>query len=111
MRLKPALDVLRDHHPDRDPTRPQRRIEIRRRAHPLYRVDDLRGLEFSDDLARHRAACAIQHRRIQMPDVEVDRVAEQQHLHQRQADDHPTGKPVAGELAHFLDGDRRDAPR
>ena len=41
--------------------------------------------------------------------VEVDRVAEQQHLHQRNADDHAERQPVAPQLADFLGRDGADA--
>ena len=47
--------------------------------------------------------------RTQVAHVEVDRVAEQQDLHQRDADDHAEREPVARQLAHFLGHDREDA--
>ena len=46
---------------------------------------------------------------LQAAHVEVDRVAEQQHLHQRNADDHAERQPVAPQLADFLGRDGEDA--
>ena len=45
----------------------------------------------------------------QVAHVLVDRVAEEQQLDHRQADDHPARQPVAGELAHLLAHDRHHA--
>ncbi|MNI66229.1 hypothetical protein D3C73_1217790 [compost metagenome] len=43
---------------------------------------------------------------IQMPQVEVDRIAEQQQLHHRDANDHRQGDAVTAQLPQLLEHDR-----
>src|SRR6185369_13273404 len=66
-------------------------------------------LHIRDERARYRGSRLVDHAGTETAHVEVDRVAEQQHLHHRDADDHAERQPVAAELADFLAGNGEDA--
>ena len=70
-------------------------------------IDDLRLCEFGDELPRQVTVRLVGDGRLQVPYVGIDRVAEQQHLHDGQADDHAEGQPVAAELPDLLPDDRQ----
>ena len=52
----------------------------------------------------------VEHGRVEVAHVEVDRVAEQHELHRRDADDHRERQPVAPQLAQLLLDDRAEPP-
>ena len=68
-------------------------------------------LHVRDERTRHRRSRFVDHCGAEAAHVEVDRVAEQQHLQQRNADDHAERQPVAPQLADLLGGDGEDARR
>ncbi len=58
---------------------------------------------------RHRSLVLDQNRGRQVAGIVVDRIAEQQQLHDRHHQDHGVGQPVAGELDELLDQHGQDA--
>ncbi len=51
----------------------------------------------------------VRHRRRKVAHIHVDPVAEDEDLHQGDADDHAAGEPIAPQLADLLAGDRGHA--
>ena len=78
------------------------------RARPARRCRNRRCCCSAASIERAKAAVVLdQHRGRQVLGVGVDRVAEQQELDDRDAEDHRVGEPVADELDELL----RSAPR
>ncbi len=87
----------------------QQRIEFLRRLQEILEIHHVGFAERGDHFARMRRLRLVEHGGGQVADIEVDRVAEQQQLHRRNADDHRERQAIAAQLAQFLDDDREQA--
>ncbi len=74
-------------------------------------IVEARGLHAAREVARGGGVVLIEHDRGDVPHVGVDRVAEEQELHDRQGHHHGQGQPVAAELLELLPGDDPRAQR
>ena len=77
---------------------------VRYDAHDLRRLERRRPARASASVLR-----LVEHDALEVAHVAVDRVAEHEHLDDRDADDHPQRRPVARELSQLLARDREDA--
>ena len=75
------------------------------------RAEHLRRAEVADEPPRQRGLRLVEHGGRDAAHVEVDRVAEEQELDRRDADDEPDRDAVARKLADLLGRDREQARR
>ncbi|KAG0921989.1 hypothetical protein G6F32_014860 [Rhizopus arrhizus] len=90
-----ALEIGRHHEADADLAAAQRLHQLIRAVGFAARGDHTGGDHVLHQRARGRAVRLVGNTRIKMAQVEVDRIAEQQQLHRRNADDHRQRAAVA----------------
>ena len=109
--VAPAIlaEVAIDDEGDRRLRRIEGAAQLVHRRDAADQVEVLAGLHPRHELAALVRSRLVEHHHRQVLDVEVDRVAEDRHLHQRHHDDHPQRQVVARQLAELLDGERDQA--
>jgi hypothetical protein len=103
-----AIEVAWNVDADRNRSFAQKSLELLRGVRGGDDIDDLGLRQFGDELSRQVRIRLVRNRGLEVAYVGVDRVAEQQHLQNWQADDHAERQPVAAQLAHFLLQYRKD---
>ena len=89
----------------------QHHVQLLHRPRLAHDVEERGVLQRRQRRARKRRIVLHQHRRRQVPRLAVDRIAEQQQLHDRDHQDHRVGEPVARELHELLRQHGKDARR
>ena len=109
--VAPAIlaEVAIDDQGDRRLRRIEGAAQLVHRGDAADQVEVLARLHPRHELAALVRSRFVEHHHRQVLDVEVDRVAEDRHLHQRHHDDHPQRQVVARQLAELLDGERDQA--
>ena len=109
--VAPAIlaEVAIDDERDRRLRRIEGAAQLVHRRDAADQIEVLAGLHPRHELAALVRSRLVEHHHRQVLDVEVDRVAEDRHLHQRHHDDHPQRQVVARQLAELLDGERDQA--
>ncbi len=105
------LEVRRDHDRDVRIALPHELAQLGVGARLADLAEHLRGAEVPDQAPRQRSARLVEDHGLEPAHVEVDRIAKQQELQRRQADDQADRDAVTRELAHFLGRDREQAPQ
>jgi hypothetical protein len=106
---QPAAEILRDRDGELHLAEREQPLELVFGRHLVVDAEVAARLQCRDQAPRIHARVGAQHRGRQPLGVGIDRVAEEDELQHRDADDHAEGEPVAPELDELLDDDPEPA--